>query len=245
VSYDLNGNVTQAGTRTLTWNANDRPTQMTLGGLTTTFTYDAAGERLKKTSSQGTFRYPFGDDYQIAGSVRTKYISVEGLGVLAKRVGSGTGAVTSWIHTDRLGSIQAVSNGTGQVVHRRTYRPFGETLTQTGASESRGWIDQRNDPETGLTYLHARYFDPQLGIFVSPDRLNPAWPGVGRNRYAYAAGNPINRTDRFGQAWQEQCTERERTRAGNSSVEVEIITECKYVWVPDPINNGSTGFRRP
>jgi RHS repeat-associated protein len=195
LSYDLNGNVTQAGTRSLTWNANDRPTQTTLSGLTTTFTYDAAGERLKKTSTQGTFRYPFGDDYEIAGTLVTKYISAEGLGVLAKRVGTGAGAVTYWIHTDRLGSIQAVSNGTGQVVHRRTYRPFGETLTQTGNSESRGWIDQRNDPETGLTYLHARYFDPQLGMFLSPD---PSGIEGGLNLYAYGFGDVVNRADRSG-----------------------------------------------
>ena len=171
LAYDLNGNVTQAGTRTLTWNANDLPTQVTLGGVTTTFTYDGPGERLKKSSSLGTRRYPFGDDYEIATGIVTKYISVEGLGVIAKRVGNGPSSVSYWLHNDRLGSIQAVSNSAGQVVHRRTYRPYGETLTQTSTTESRGWIDQRNDPETGLTYLHARYFDPQLGVFLPRIRL--------------------------------------------------------------------------
>ncbi len=200
LSYDLNGNVTQAGTRTLTWNANDQPSQVTLGGLTTTFTYDGPGDRLKKSSSLGTSYYPFGDEAEITGSTVTKYVSVEGLGVIAKRVGSGPGSVTYWLHNDRLGSIQAVSNGSGQVVHRRTYRPFGETLAQTSTTESRGWIDQRNDPETGLTYLHARYFDPQLGVFLSPDPLVAGQPGVGLNRYAYAFGNPANLTDRAGLA---------------------------------------------
>jgi RHS repeat-associated protein len=38
---------------------------------------------------------------------------------------------------------------------------------------SRGWIDQRQDAESGLTYLHARYYDPALGIVISPDKSHP------------------------------------------------------------------------
>ena len=78
-------------------------------------------------------------------------------------------------------------------------------------TESRGWIDQRNDGETGLTYLHARYFDPKLGLFLSPDPLDPTLPGVGLNRYSYGFGNPILGADRSGQrvarsGEEETCT---------------------------------------
>lgn len=66
--------------------------------------------------------------------------------------------------------------------------------------ESRGWIDQRQDVETGLTYLHARHYDPALGVFVSPDTLNPVEPGVGVNRFAYSMDDPINASDRSGNA---------------------------------------------
>ncbi|WP_161677924.1 RHS repeat-associated core domain-containing protein [Pannonibacter tanglangensis] len=48
-----------------------------------------------------------------------------------------------------------------------------------------------DDPETGLTYLNARYYDPILARFVSPDWFDPTQQGVGTNRYAYAANNPI------------------------------------------------------
>ena len=76
--------------------------------------------------------------------------------------------VTYWLHTDRLGNIQAITGSTGAIVQRRTYRPYGEKIADTtGHVESRGWIDQRQD-ETGLTYLHARYYDPALGTFLSP-----------------------------------------------------------------------------
>ncbi len=194
LTYDSNGNLTSGQGRTPIWDAENRITQ--IGG--TQFTYDGFGERLKKVSSQGTSLYPFGDDYEVANGQVTKYVSVSGLGVVAKRVGAGTGAQTFWLHADHLGSIQAVTDTTA-VAFRRTYRPYGETLGQTGShTESRGWIDQRNDTETGLTYLHARYFDPKLGTYLSPDPLHPTKPGVGLNRFAYGFGNPVNGADRSG-----------------------------------------------
>ncbi len=60
----------------------------------------------------------------------------------------------------------------------------------TSHAESRGYIGERQDTETGLTYLHARYYDPALGVFLSPDPL-----GGG---YTYGSGNPANLTDPSG-----------------------------------------------
>jgi RHS repeat-associated protein len=159
-----------------------------------------------KTSPEGTSLYPFGDDYEITNGIVTRYVSVEGLGVIAKRTTGGPAPGTYWLHSDRLGSIQAItSDGSdptrpaGTIVFRQTYRPYGETLSQTGDHrESRGWIDQRNDFETGLTHLHARHFDPKLGTFLGPDPSDPTRPGVGMSRYIYGLGDPLNGTDRFG-----------------------------------------------
>jgi len=192
-SYDLNGNLFSGGTRTIQWNPDNLPTQITMGSTTTTFTYDGLGERVKKVSGTSTSRYPLGDDYEVTNGTITKYLNVDGLGVIAKRVGSQT---TYWLHTDRLGSIQAVTDATGAVVQRRTYRPYGDKIADTTSHvESRGYIDQRQDGETSLTYLHARYYDPALGIFLSPD---PIGPEGGLNSYAYSYGDPINATDPSG-----------------------------------------------
>ncbi|MER9651848.1 RHS repeat-associated core domain-containing protein, partial [Mesorhizobium sp. M0199] len=53
-------------------------------------------------------------------------------------------------------------------------------------------------PETGLLYLNARYMDPVLGRFISPDDWDPTLPGVGTNRYAYAQNDPVNKSDANG-----------------------------------------------
>ncbi|MCU0280083.1 MAG: RHS repeat-associated core domain-containing protein, partial [Candidatus Nanopelagicales bacterium] len=162
------------------------------------FKYDALGERVKKTSGTTTSLYPFGDDYEITNGVVTKYISIEGVGVVAKKVTGGSSPGTYWFLSDHLGSLQGVLDVNGLAISRRTYRPYGQTLGQSGShTESRGWIDQRNDTETGLTYLHARYFDPHLGVFLSPD---PIGVEGGLNQYGYVFGNPVNGTDRSGLA---------------------------------------------
>ncbi|MGO4339989.1 RHS repeat-associated core domain-containing protein, partial [Labrys sp. KB_33_2] len=63
--------------------------------------------------------------------------------------------------------------------------------------EDHGYIGERQD-ETGLLYLNARYYDPHIARFVSPDWWDPTQEGVGTNRYAYADNNPINVRDPAG-----------------------------------------------
>ena len=52
---------------------------------------------------------------------------------------------------------------------------------------------------SGLYYYNARYYDPVIGQFVSPDTLVPE-PGrvFGYNRYMYTMGNPLNFNDPSG-----------------------------------------------
>ncbi len=45
---------------------------------------------------------------------------------------------------------------------------------------------------TGLLYYNARYYDPTLGTFLSPDTVVPdAGAVIDYNRYLYARGNPV------------------------------------------------------
>ncbi|PZF75514.1 hypothetical protein DK847_18505, partial [Aestuariivirga litoralis] len=77
----------------------------------------------------------------------------------------------------------------------------GQPLTSNGSVplQGKGYINERYDPETGLQYLHARYYDPLLARFLTPDTWDPDLPGVDTNRYAYAGNDPVNGADPNGQ----------------------------------------------
>jgi hypothetical protein len=119
--YSANGNLVSGGGQSPAWDAEDRIAAIG----TTHFSYDAFGERLTKTSSLGTSLYPFGEDYEVTNGVVTKYFSVEGLGVVAKRVSGGPAPGTYWIHTDRLGSVHRVTDALGARILDRSYRAYG------------------------------------------------------------------------------------------------------------------------
>jgi RHS repeat-associated protein len=51
------------------------------------------------------------------------------------------------------------------------------------------------EPEAGLHYYRARYYDPRIGRFISED---PIGLRAGVNLYAYVLGNPVTAVDPFG-----------------------------------------------
>ena len=52
------------------------------------------------------------------------------------------------------------------------------------------------DEETGFYYLQSRYYNPEVGRFISSDVLLSTGQGViGHNAYAYCLNNPINGID--------------------------------------------------
>ncbi len=79
------------------------------------------------------------------------------------------------------------------------YRPYGAPneppASSTLPQEDHAWIGERYDAGPELMYLNARYMDPTLGVFLSPDWFDVAMPGVGTSRYACAGGDPVNGRD--------------------------------------------------
>ncbi|MEZ5845095.1 MAG: RHS repeat-associated core domain-containing protein, partial [Hyphomicrobiaceae bacterium] len=97
------------------------------------------------------------------------------------------------MHRDHLKTIRLLTDAAGAAIDRSNYGPYGEPIP--GLAQSKGYIGEKYDPETGLQYLHARYYDPVLARFITPDDWNPELEGVGTNRYAYAGNDPINGSD--------------------------------------------------
>jgi RHS repeat-associated protein len=80
------------------------------------------------------------------------------------------------------------------------YFPFGETRASTGTLPTeRLFTGQRLDDNTGLYYYNARYYDPEIGRFISPDTIvpDPADP-QSLNRYSYCRNNPLRYIDPSG-----------------------------------------------
>ncbi len=118
-------------------------------------------------------------------------------------------------------SVRLVTKSNGEVGRTGRYKPNGERVEEIQdlgtKRSSKGFIGERDDPETGLTYLHARYYDPALARFVSPDWYDPTQPGVGTNRYAYSANDPVNKLDPGGNALFES-TDEDGDSDGNARV---------------------------
>jgi RHS repeat-associated protein len=108
---------------------------------------------------------------------------------------------TYWYHNDHLGSVRLMTEESGTVVATSDFLPFGERFATSGADGANPYdfAGHRTDPESGLVYMHARYYDPVIGRFISPDRvvpdiLNPQ----SLNPYSYVYNNPISNVDPTG-----------------------------------------------
>jgi RHS repeat-associated protein len=193
-TYDGNGNLLTGGGRTLTWDPFNRLRTVVNAAGTTEHRYDGAGQRRLRSSGGVTTHYP-APDYEVTAGVATRTVSLDGR-VLAQRTGGGAGT-WRWLHTDRLGSVRALTNAAGALVARRAYTPYGAPTQGAGASTV-GFIGERHDDVTGLLYLNARTYDPALGRFLSPDVRTPDAGIAGLDRYGYAFGSPVALTDRNG-----------------------------------------------
>ncbi|NMW23738.1 RHS repeat-associated core domain-containing protein [Rhodanobacter denitrificans] len=102
-----------------------------------------------------------------------------------------------YYYTDPQGTVLAKADAQGNIIATYDYAPYGQPVTSmSGSPNGPGYTGHVNDPETGLVYMQARYYDPAVGRFLSVDPVGPT-PGniYSFNRYAYANNNPIGNID--------------------------------------------------
>jgi RHS repeat-associated protein len=132
------------------------------------------------------------------------------------------GTTTEYMIKDHLASNRMIyRQGATSGPNRHDYGPYGLPLSGNGAvvPTSKGYINERFDLETGLQYLHARYYDPNLGRFLTPDTWDPMLPGVDINRYAYAGNDPVNMSDPNGHVARDDAGFGEEGAKGSRAVE--------------------------
>ncbi|MGG6462357.1 RHS repeat domain-containing protein [Solilutibacter silvestris] len=107
----------------------------------------------------------------------------------------GQAQVVEYVHTDALGSPVAITNEAGQVIERTDYEPYGSMIGKAN-NDRPGYTGHVMDSATGLTYMQQRYYDPNIGRFLSTDPVAAnASTGASFNRYDYANNNPYKFTD--------------------------------------------------
>jgi RHS repeat-associated protein len=101
-----------------------------------------------------------------------------------------------YIHTDALGSPVSATDANRVVLEHSDYEPYGKVLNHPSRDEP-GYAGHVSDSATGLSYMQQRYYDPNIGRFLSVDPVAAADDArtSNFNRYKYAGNSPYRFTD--------------------------------------------------
>jgi len=218
LGYDPDGNMTNDGTWTYTYDCENRIKGMTGAGQTLSFKYDYLGRRIQKTVT-GT------NSINGMGPSDTKYLwtgwkivaELNSNGSTVNRTfvwgpdfsdnhgnagGAGSllaqidGSTVSYAMPDALGNIVGYfsSSSLSAAVE---YSPFGRVVTGALAYASFpiGYSGQYTDWETSLVYYGHRFYNPKHGRFINRD---PSEEAGGYNLYAFCLNRPIRAWDVLG-----------------------------------------------
>ncbi|MGI8543068.1 MAG: RHS repeat domain-containing protein [Aridibacter sp.] len=169
-SYDLSGNViNDAEGRTFIYDGENKQKEVKNSSNITvgTYFYDGDGKRIKKVTASEEIVFV----YDAGGKLVAEYSSLT----------PQTTPTTRYLTSDHLGSPRIITDGSGAVLSRRDFAPFGEELytgtgnRQTGHGYSYGdstsqkFTSYERDNETELDFAEARMHNYNLGRFTSPD----------------------------------------------------------------------------
>jgi RHS repeat-associated protein len=164
------------------------------------YRYDTLG-RLIEREVNGTTLYTVYDGVQAwadfgGGELVARYLS-GGVDDLVTRWRASDGL--AWYLTDAQGTVRDIADAAGLlVVNHVEYGAFGEVLSQSNpASGDRFLYTGREwEPELGLYYYRARFYDPATGRFTSQDPIG--FEGGTTNLYDYVGNSPSNAVDPSG-----------------------------------------------
>lgn len=223
--YDANGNVTSKNGAAVSWYADNKPQSIAGNGQNSTFEYTPGGAYWRQTATYAanpsgteTTTYIAGLlEIVVKGGVANfrHHINANGRTVaIVNRTGGTTS--TSYLLTDHLGSVDTVTDASGNVVVKESFDAWGKRrnpATWAGAisasdeasiaSTTRcGYTGHTELDNVGLVHMNGRVYDPTIGRFLSADPFVQApldtqsW-----NRFTYVRNSPLSLTDPSGYSW--------------------------------------------
>ena len=173
------------------------------------YKYDSLGQRVIKEEGNNKERYQYQDG-------RIKQVEKEGEYSLIYSY-SSNGIIQSvseisnkdiktyFYLIDIIGNIVGLVDENGNIVVEYDYSSYGkvEVKKDTVGISKKDHIRYKGyiyDEETKLYYLISRYYDPEIGRFISPDSVEYIEPSSisGLNLYVYCGNDPINMYDPSG-----------------------------------------------
>jgi RHS repeat-associated protein len=212
-----NGDLSARGSDSFSWDYEDRMVSATVNSVTTTFAYRGDGLRDSRTvgGNTTTFTWDIAAGLPVVLDDGNQYVYGAGL-VSQKQSGN-------WFYylADGLGSTMAVVNASGTVQDSYTYDVYG-TPTKTGSLANEFDFAGQQTDGTGLQYLRARYYDPGTGTFLSRDPMASRvyWRQAA---FGYVGANPVTFSDPVGLCTGWECAYWNWETVSNEVVERDKI----------------------
>ena len=241
--YDERGRRTKDPLHTYTWDSADRLTGLSHEGTDVTLDYTASGEVGIRTVGTAVTKFCY--NYAIAG--RPIVAEMESGAFVRFYVHTPSGRLLYYVdlpstpcfyHFNQTGNTLFLTDKNGNITDSYGYTPYGRLLKHEGSSTQPftyvGEYGVRQEGDSGIYHMRARYYDAWTGRFISRD---PIWPELAEimqsngsgtlialaglslpatlgspraaNPYHYAAQNPLRFIDPTG-----LMTQRESERFG-------------------------------
>jgi len=223
--YDLSGNNTSGGGRTIVYSTFDKPVSISKGGNSVTFAYSPDRSRFRRVDSGAstkTTRY-IGNvefiDHHNGNVERKRYIGGVAIETGYYTNGNETRRDTEYTLHDHLGSLDIITDDAGEVLQKLSFGPWGQRRDASNWKETnssnqlidlgptfdvskttKGFTGHEMVDSVGIIHMNGRIYDPFLGRFLQADNLvqDPA-NTQSHNRYSYVWNNPLNATDPSGE----------------------------------------------
>jgi RHS repeat-associated protein len=174
----------------------DRLIQVTKGSTTNEFKYRPDGLRHEKSTPTKTVRYLYDDAGRVIaesdsdGNIVSYYIWGPDRVLVKKEV--STGNQYFYLYNGH-GDVVQITDQNGNIVNNYAYDEWGNIIDQVETIDNPfRYAGEIHDPETGLYYLKARYYDPSIGRFISEDSFEGAVTNpLTLNVYTYGYNNPL------------------------------------------------------